>query len=185
MRTLVIDANVFLAFVHEELTGIQTLDRTGSALRIFEQLGEQAIAFLDEGGQIEHEWSARANFAREWFDEWLADGLSGGRLYEVEASRDAHLARRYKSLGFPNGKDIWYIKTAYGLATLCNRSRPLLIAEDVDFYDPTKKRSTNKKEIFLSGNGPVCRQLSDDGIDLKCIYNAIWELCPEAINSPT
>lgn len=155
---------------------IKTPERTASALDLFEQLGMRGVAFFDEGGQIQSEWGVIANFAPEWFAEWLADGFSGGRLYEVEASSDAQLAKRYRALGFPNSKDIWYIKTAHGLRRLCNRSRPLLVAEDIDFYDPKQKNSTNKRAIFIGGKGPVSKQLDSDGIDLKCIENAIGAL---------
>jgi hypothetical protein len=178
MQTLVIDANVFRAYALEEVSEIKTPERTDSALSLFERLGNNAVAFLDEGGQIQNEWSVLANFAAEWFEEWLADGFSSGRFYEVTASTDAQLVKRYRALGFPNSKDIWYIRTAHGLCRLCNRNRPILVAEDIDFYDPKQKQAVNKNAIFLSGKGPVSKQLSNDGIDLKCIKNAVKDLAP-------
>jgi hypothetical protein len=169
MRTVVIDANVFRAFAYEVVAGRTDAERTASPLPLFESLGSQCVAFLDEGGQVQSEWATLANFAAEWFGTWLAEAFAEGKMYEVEASTDPQLPRRYRNLGFPTTKDIWYIKTAHGLVTLCRRSRPLLVAEDVDFYDPSKKQAANKADIFRAGRGPVCKQLKADGIDLRCI----------------
>ena len=169
MRSIVIDANVFHSFAQESILGIPNGERTASALPLFQGLGTRCIAFLDSGGQIEAEWSKLARFASEWFEAWLAASFADGRIYEVEPSPDPQLVKRYRQIGFPGGKDIWYIKTAHGLVTLCQRSKPCLVAEDIDFYDPTKKTAPNKIEVFRAGRGPVCRQLANDGIDIRCI----------------
>jgi hypothetical protein len=169
MKSLVIDANVFHAFFYESIKGVNHPERTGQVTPIFDALGTSLIAFIDEGKQIEHEWRTVAKLGQEWFDNWLADCFLNGKVFEIEHSKDANIARRYKDAGFPSGRDIWYIRVAHGLTSICKRSRPCLIAEDVDFFDPTKKKSSNKKEIFLSGKGPVVELLRKDGIDLFCI----------------
>jgi len=97
-------------------------------------------------------------------------------MYEVDASSDAQLARRYRRIGFPAGKDIWYIKTAHGLVLLCGKSKPCLVAEDIDFYDPKKKAAPNKCDLFRAGGGPVSKQLKTDGIDVRCIEGIRTEL---------
>lgn len=180
MKSLVIDANVFSAFVLEHLNGTLNTDRTASPVAIFDLLGVKAVAFLDEGGQIEQEWRNLVTFAPEWFSEWLADSIADGRIYEIESSRDAQLKKRYRALGFPNTTDIWYIKTAHGLRGLCHQSRPFLVAEDIDFYDPKSKHVKNKSDFFRKGTGPVCNLLHADGIDLRCIENATKELLTDA-----
>lgn len=180
MKSLVIDANVFRAFALEHVSEIKTVERTASAIDLFSYLGSKAVLFLDEGGQIEREWGVSANFAPEWFSEWLADCFADGRLYEVEASSDPQLAKRYRGLGFPDTTDIWYIKTAHGLCRLCSQNRPLLVAEDIDFYDPKLKQAANKIAIFRRGKGAVSKQLRSDGIDLRCIQNATSELADMA-----
>lgn len=176
MKSLVIDANVFSAFAMEQIAGIPNTDRTASPLKIFDLLGDKAVAFLDEGGQIEREWKNLVTFASEWFSEWLADSLADGRIYEIAPSSDPQLVKRYRALGFPNTTDIWYIKTAHGLCLLCNRNRPFLVSEDIDFYDPKSKQIKNKNDFFRSGGGRVCNRLRADGIDLRCIENATNEL---------
>lgn len=180
MKSLVIDANVFCAFALEHITGIPTSDRTASPITLFGLLGDKAVAFLDDGGQIEREWGNLVTFAPEWFSEWLADSLADGRIYEITPSSDRQLVKRYRALGFPNTTDIWYIKTAHGLSTLCKRNRPFLVAEDIDFYDPKLKHMKNKNDIFRKGSGKVCNLLRDDGIELRCIENATNELSADA-----
>ncbi|MFN7121429.1 MAG: hypothetical protein ACK4NM_05285 [Hydrogenophaga sp.] len=176
MKSIVIDANVFAAYALEHLGGAPTGDRTASPITLFDLLGTRAVAFIDDGGQIEQEWRTLANYATEWFNEWLADSLADGRIYEIPPSTDPQLVRRYKALGFPNTTDIWYIKTAHGLCHICKRSRPFLIAEDIDFYDPKLKKAPNKVQIFRRGTGTVCDRLEKDGIDLRCIDNATKEI---------
>lgn len=180
MKSLVIDANVFGAFAMEQMTGTSTIDRTASPITIFDMLGNRAVAFLDEGGQIEREWRNLVTFAPEWFSEWLADSLADGRIYEIAPSSDPQLIKRYQALGFPDTTDIWYIKTAHGLSRLCNRNRPFLVSEDIDFYDPKSKYIKNKNDFFRSGSGKVCKRLRVDGIDLRCIENATNELLGDA-----
>lgn len=169
MRSIIIDANVFHAFFYETLHRAPYCERTGTAEPIFSSLGEKCVAFLDEGAQIEAEWRALSAGAEEWFNNWLAEGFSGGRLYEIEPSKDPQLRKRYRLAGFPDGKDIWYIKVAFGLACICKKSKPCLVAEDIDFYDPRQKKSPNKASIFRAGKGPVSSVLHGDGIELKCI----------------
>lgn len=169
MRSIVIDANVFHAYVHETILGSAVAERTGSARPIFDTLGVTSVAFIDSGRQIESEWRALTMFAQEWFGAWLADAFAEGRLFEIDPSSDPQLNKRYRKVGFPGGKDIWYVRTAHGLTLLCRRSRPCLIAEDIDFYDPAKKATGNKCAVFRAGTGPVSKQLKDDGIDLRCI----------------
>lgn len=171
-----IDANIFLAFGIEAITGEIDPERTDSPVGIFDILGEKAIAFLDEGGQIESEWRKMLNFAPEWFSEWLANSLADGLVYEIEPHNDQSIIKRYKQLGLPAGRDIWYIKTAFGIKNICKRSNPILISEDIDFYDPKLKNHPKKHEIFLNGNGKVCKELRADNIELKCILRAKEEL---------
>jgi len=176
MRSLVIDANVFLAFAREEILGEENVERTASPSPLFNGLGVEVVAFLDSGGHIQSEWRDLIKFAPEWFSTWLAHAFAEGKLYEVDPSIDPQLAKRYRKIGFPSGKDIWYIKTAHGLVVICHRNRPCLVAEDIDFYDPAQKAMPNKCDYFRKGRGVVCKQLKDDGIDLRCIETARLEL---------
>lgn len=168
MKSIVIDANIFHAFFFEQMKGQQHPERTAAVTPIFDSLGTSVIAFFDEGKQIEQEWREVSKHGEEWFDNWLAESFSTGKIFEVEHSKDAQIARRYGKLGFPRGRDIWYVRTAHGLTAICQRTRPCLIAEDIDFYDPKLKKSTNKIDIFLAGKGAVAELLRQDGIDLFC-----------------
>lgn len=176
MRSLVIDANIFYAYCVEMLTGEINKERTDSPVGIFDILGTKAVAFLDEGGQIENEWRQLLNFAPEWFAEWLANSLANGLIYEIEPYNDQATAKRYRQLGLPSGRDIWYIKTSFGIRNICKRNNPILISEDIDFYDPKLKNHPRKHEIFLNEKGDICKELKRDNIELRCILNAKEEV---------
>jgi hypothetical protein len=170
-KTAVLDANVFNAFFYETFKGAPHPERTGPVSSVFESLGSCVLAFVDEGGQLQGEWRAVAKGAEEWFDAWLADAFATGKLYAIEPSNDAQLRTRYLKLGFPGGRDLWYIRVAHQLTKMCSKSEPHLVAEDVDFFDPTQKKASQKIKLLLSGKGPVADQLEKDGIRACCIRN--------------
>lgn len=169
MHAAVIDANVFHAFFYETFEGKTHAERTASAMPIFQSLGSKVVAFLDDGALIENEWRQVCLGATEWFTAWLEQALLQGHVYEVEASTDRDLLKRYCAVGFPRGRDICYVKVAHGLTQVCRRTSPWIVAEDVDFFDPTKKAAGKKINILKASSGPVARLLRDDGIRVACI----------------
>lgn len=179
MRTTVIDANVFHAYFYETLHGKPHLERTGSAMPLFQALGSACIGFLDDGSLIESEWRNVSKGAEEWFNTWLAESLAEGKLFEIAPSTDKGLSKRYAAAGFPRGRDICYIRVAHALTNLCRRSKPCLVAEDIDFYDPKKKAHPGKADTLRRGVGPVSSLLNNDGIELRCIETFCAELKAE------
>jgi len=169
MLATVIDANVFHAFFYETFQGKPHGERTGSAIPLFSSLGSKSVAFVDDGCIIESEWRGVCKGAEEWFGAWLAEALLCGWLYEIEPSSDKGLPKRYNSAGLPKGRDICYVRVAHGLTQVCKRTRPWIVAEDVDFFDPTRKASGRKAEILKTGKGPIAGLLRTDGIEVACI----------------
>jgi hypothetical protein len=169
MHATVIDANVFHAFFYETFEGKPHGERTGSALQIFGTLGNKLVAFLDTGKIIESEWRQVCVGASEWFNAWLEDSLIQGHIFEVESSTDKNLSKRYCAAGFPRGRDICYVRVAHGLTQICKRTNPWLVAEDIDFFDPTKKAAGKKAAVLKAGQGPIAKLLRDDGIRVACI----------------
>lgn len=169
MHAVVIDANVFHAFFYETFENKAHPERTASAMPIFQLLGSRVVGFLDNGTIIENEWRQVCLGAAEWFTAWLDHAFLEGLVYEVEASTDKNLSKRYCTAGFPRGRDICYVRVAHGLTQVCRRTSPWIIAEDVDFFDPTKKAAGKKVNVLKAGKGPVARLLRDDGIHVACI----------------
>lgn len=179
MHAAVIDANVFHAFYYETIHGHPHTERTASALPIFQSLGSKSVGFVDSGEIIENEWRQVCAGASEWFTAWLEDAIIHGHVYEVDASDDANLLKRYRAVGFPGGRDVCYIRVAHALTRVCKRTVPWIVAEDVDFFDPTKKSSGKKAETLKAGTGAVARQLRTDGIRVACIATFSRELIAE------
>lgn len=169
MHATVIDANVFHAFFYETFQGKTHAERTASAMPIFSSLGSKLVAFVDAGELIESEWRQVCQGAGEWFTAWLENAILQGHVYQVESSTDKLLNKRYCGAGFPRGRDICYVRVAHGLTQVCKRTRPWIIAEDIDFFDPTKKSAGKKAEVLRSGNGPIAHLLRADGIEVACI----------------
>lgn len=169
MHAAVIDANVFHAFFHETFKGEPHNERTGSALPIFRSLGSKVVAFIDSGELIEIEWRQVCQGAEEWFMAWLENSILQGHVYEVDPSTDRTISKRYFASGFPRGRDICYIRVAHGLTQLCRKAQPWIVAEDIDFFDPTKKLAGRKFQTLESGKGPIARLLEQDGIHVGCI----------------
>jgi hypothetical protein len=136
---------------------------------IFHSLGSKLVSFLDSGSLIESEWRQVCLGATEWFTAWLEHALLQGHVYEVEPSTDVNLLKRYCAAGFPRGRDVCYVRVAHGLTQICKRTTPWIVAEDVDFFDPTKKSAGKKAETLKAGKGSVARLLRDDGIRVACI----------------
>lgn len=169
MQAAVIDANVFHAFFYETFKGEPHNERTGSALPIFSSFGSKLVAFIDNGAIIENEWRQVCKGAEEWFMAWLEDSILQGHIYEVDPSTDKNIPKRYFAAGFPRGRDICYVRVAHGITQLCRRTQPWIVAEDIDFFDPTRKSAGRKFQTLESGRGPVAQLLRQDGIHVGCI----------------
>lgn len=166
---IVIDAEIIKGYFEETVLQIET-SLTSSVGGIFARLGEQDTAYLDDGGQIEHEW--RNLVSPEWFDAWYAQQLNEGHAVPVPISDSCNLLRRKleQDCGFPRrSRDFWYIKTAKTVTD--KRSKAVIATEDLDFFDPTEKESASKtrEKILRSSTGPVVRILARELILIKSV----------------
>jgi hypothetical protein len=150
---LVIDANVFKAYF-DAVTG-ENPNTTADPTPIFEDCN--APIYIDSGGQIESEWRAVAS--NEWFEPFLAKEMTSDRVREAKTDVNSWAKSDLKNLGFPvDSRDKWYIRLSAALAK--RGGRTVLITEDVDFYDPTKKGDTASRARLLDKcAGPVCKCL--------------------------
>ena len=146
-------------------------ERREDARKMLATIPSRRVA-LDDSGMIEYEYTLQCKQSPEWLDSWLSDGYQQGRIVLVDAKPQAIKAKKVEAFGFPKGnKDLWYIKTALAIQQV----HPLptvthLITEDIDLYDPKKKKSCkDKAKFFKAGKGPVANHLKSLAVIVCCI----------------
>lgn len=162
---LVVDANVMKGYFDESVIEIpHTL--SASALHLFDSTIKIA---LDDQDQISSEWKAVVD--REWLDQWLAEKIRDGKILIIEPESINQIQQELFNLGFPRSRDIWYIKTAKGLLKLTDE--PIIISEDIDFYDPTKKGQATgaaRFKLMKKRSAPVRKAINKRvTIDVMCV----------------
>jgi len=165
---IVIDANVFEGFYKEAILHKDDHQLTDSPTKIFKRLGQEDITFFDIDGHIRSEW--RNLVAPEWFDVWYPDLLLGGCAYEISVESCYQLRNQLRKLGFHCKKDFWYIKTAKSIR---NDNIPIIITEDLDFFNPKMKKCNSKTRQKLLSNscGPIANFLcKNENIKI----NSVW-----------
>jgi hypothetical protein len=171
MANMVIDANVFKA-IYEEDIGLPSPrpERTASAGTIFCANKMHRLAFIDDGHQVEQEWRDQCPAGQEWFDAWLAENFANGKIILVNAKEQTKSASKIFQHGFPkSSRDIWYVRIAYAAREYRKEFDTSLITEDIDFFDPTKKKDKNKSKVIKSGSGPIAKHLRNEKIYVGCI----------------
>jgi hypothetical protein len=168
---ILIDANVVVGFYKETVLGIDN-ELTGPVAPLFQRLGEEDTCFLDDGKMIESEW--RLYVEKEWFTSWYAGLLAAGKIEEIPAEKCPGLEKQMYVQGFPKqSRDIWYVRV--GNALLCSgRILVHLISEDLDFYDPTKKKSCRgpaRTKFLKRGSGPIEKLLRKHAIRVRAVCN--------------
>jgi len=173
MINLVVDANILKAIFEEDI-GLPAPrpERTGDAKNIVTNTIPSRRVALDDAGMIEYEYTLQCKQAPEWLDSWLSDGYQQGKIVLVDAKPQEIKAKKVEKLGFPKGnKDLWYIKTALAIQQVHPHPTVThLITEDIDLYDPTKKKSCkDKAKFFKAGKGPVAKYLKGLAVTVCCI----------------
>jgi len=173
---IVIDANIINGFYKEDVLGIPST-LTGSVVEMFTRSQNQgSVICLDEGGQIESEW--RNVVPDDWFDVWYSKLLVEDKAIIVPVHTCHQLLNQLWRLGFPRSRDKWYIRTAKTVVDykkgqdediLC-----VLITEDLDFYDPSKKKTANAQQrvqVLKFGRGCIADKLYLESILVTCVQN--------------
>ena len=165
---VVIDAQLIAAFYKDSVLGAPH-ECTGSPTDLFERLGVVDIAYVDDGGHIEAEWRRMGD--PEWFDAWFGGCLINDDVRTVVAPTLPALVKALRvECGFPTaGGDVWYIRTAVAASSLID-AIVALVTEDTDFFDPTAKGSTRRRERAMRGcTGPVARRLKGCGVEVRTV----------------
>lgn len=138
---IIVDANIIKNY-YDETVIEKGHSLTASARHILEDDGRAYTIFIDEDGNIEHEW--RSPVDENWFKEWYYAKLVSGQIKIIAVSNCSTLCKSLYTLGFPKGKrDIWYIRTAK--ASLNFQDKGWIISEDIDFYNPKQKKTLTEK----------------------------------------
>lgn len=135
---------------------------------VFDRLGQQDIAWVDDQEMIESEWRSASD--PDWFDAWYAERLSAGDVSFVTPSSCRDVLRDLETrCGFPRTRDRWYVRVAKTRAQLAGQSVGL-IAEDLDFFEPKAKQGRgNRSKILDHCSGCVVKRLKRHKIDVRTI----------------
>lgn len=155
---LVIDAHVIASY-YQESVGCADPKLTDGTEAIFERVGVHDRIYLDEGEQIENEWRKMAE--PEWFEAWYASLLASDAALLVPVDDCSSLRKKLESYGFPRGsRDFWYVRTAK--AVVETFAETILLTEDMDFYEPSKKKSMSgkqRKNTLICSGGQIAKYL--------------------------
>ncbi|WP_438392337.1 hypothetical protein [Caballeronia sp. DA-9] len=162
----IVDANVLREYYREHVLNIKS-ELTHSTLLIFDQA--RAI-FLDDGGQIEHEWGNLVD--PYWFSVWLAHKLEFSEINYIDVSNCPDLCNHVYGLGFPKGsRDIWYLRTAMACVSKFKKSSNV-VTEDIDFYNPKQKAANGAARIAVlkNANAPIKKTMRKDyDVNICCV----------------
>jgi hypothetical protein len=154
MLCFVVDANCISEFQKERVSGSEGLACQGMSL----VLTNGYIAVDENQGHpiILHEWKSCASHSNSELalDAWIADLMQRGKIKLFPFNKDLSLSSALIKFGVPK-EDIKYIKLACGIPA------HLIITNDIDFHDPTEKKSPEdrKKKIMKSKKGDVCKYI--------------------------
>lgn len=149
MRPHALDANAINTFQKERFGG-----QAGPAHAAIDIIFQSDCVALDDGGLCQQEWERCAGGAEPLaIKDWVADQMIYGkiRLYRLCPNT---IHKELIRLGLPKDDHKW-VRLAIG----CGGR--IIISDDVDFFDPTKKRATAKvkNRIKDAGKGPCSKKL--------------------------
>jgi hypothetical protein len=152
---MILDANVIKGFFLEDVLGLDS-QLTANATPLIQSIENENKVYVDVNGIIESEW--RNVVDPEWFDIWYSEMIYTNKIIPIRASNNVGLRRELSSLGFPNSRDIWYVRVAEKVADMndsCN-----LFTEDIHFYDPRKGHVKGKARIrIMCSNNAAVKKL--------------------------
>lgn len=154
---LVIDANVFVDFFNETVLQ-QSTSLTTSPIFTFQRLGRHDTAYLDNGGQIKHEWGDPRRVDPEWFARWYQQQLQQDSLQLIPTDTHANVLRAIVQKGFPQTRDRWYVRVAKSVSAIFDEA--ILVTEDIDFYEPKHKdKGSIRLKTISDSKGSVAKLL--------------------------
>lgn len=161
---MVIDANIFKGYFQLQIGKSHSL--CGCPKKLFTCVTSYKPVFYDDIGIIEHEW--RNVVDKDWFDAWLAASLSSGTIKYITAIKNQSIEKQLRSNGFPNGRDIVYVRVSIAVANDNNRCD--FFTEDIDFYDPKLKgcRAATRQRLLTTSGGPIPKVLAKHRVKVQC-----------------
>lgn len=164
---IVIDAEIAKGYYEEAVLSKED-GLTASTLPLFNRIGVHDMVHFDSGGHIKAEWKALVD--PMWFDAWYPGLLISGGAFEIDVETCYMTINTLKTYGFPDSKDVWYVRTAK--AVVDTHGKSVLISEDIHFFDPSMGACSGKarKKILIGRKGKVCRFLTGkEKIEVHCV----------------
>jgi len=148
MAAVAVDANCIAQFQQERL-GL----KRGHGLRAIRHIMSNHHIVVDARKACEQEWyDCLKGPIGENLKDWVAEQQRLGKIVPVTCSpQPAHRAALQR-LGFPQSDHKWVCLVASAAAIA-------MVSEDIDFYDPTRKKSPSRVTDPIKQNqrGPVAR----------------------------
>jgi hypothetical protein len=157
----VVDANVVNRFQQERL-----LENPDTASAAIDLVMSKGYIILDVEGHCQAEWMGCAEGAPPLaLSDWIADRLVDQDIRLANLCSDS-MFKILSGLGLPK-KDHKWVRLAIG------GQAPVLLADDIDFFDPTQKGKSAAitKKVRSSGRGPMAKYLKKE--------HGITPMCPE------
>lgn len=163
---LIVDANVFKGFFESTMGNSHAL--CGCPVQLMSRISAANPVFHDSGRIIESEWEQMVD--REWFQPWLASQLMAGAISYVDPIRNLGLEKSLTNAGFPHGRDVVYARVGLG-AVAVTGSPCMFFTEDLDFYDPKKKKcpAKTRAKLLAAAAGPICKVLKKKDIHVSAV----------------
>lgn len=162
---MIVDANIFKGYFQHQMGTTHSL--CGCPNKIIGKASAATPIYYDFDGIVENEWMSVVD--RDWFASWLAAQLQSGAIAYAKPIIDSGLEKNLTTLGFPRGRDVVYIRLCLGVMQI-KKSGCEFFTEDLDFYDPKKKRYPAKTRIAIltKSTGPVLKLLKKRDILVSC-----------------
>lgn len=165
--SFVVDANAIHAFQEERVA-----DAEGIAVTAVSAILEKSHIALDKEERCYQEWIECAGGKHPFaLADWVSDQLISGGIILYELAPNA-CRKRLIQLGMPQ-KDHKWVRLAIGSGGF------RLVTDDVDFFDPTKKKAPAnvKAKLKETRSGECAKSLKKEyKVDVMCLIHVIDEL---------
>jgi hypothetical protein len=169
-QSVVIDANIIKAIYQVAISN--SFSTTESPTEIMESMRTHLHRIvLDDGGKIKQEWLNTVG-DYEWFAFWYSDLQEFYAVKEIPADNHPALCKKlWTQCGFPKNENIWLVKTSVTEAKSAGAC--VLLTEDVDFREPSKKKSADSDK-YRRGDKRGCVDKLLGTFDVEVLALCQW-----------
>jgi hypothetical protein len=162
-----LDANVLNGYRIHLANGASELTADPSRLLLTPEGESDPFLFIDAQGHIQNDCCGSCG--TNWVEALIGNLLIEDKLARVNTVTNRPLERSLRDLGMPQTRDKWYIRACLGAKQHFSKDEVQLITEDLDFYDPRRKKSAGSRDLLKGTGAPVQRLLLKNGIVVRCV----------------